>query len=287
MLMCRAPSALALPLPLILVLASASGCSWFCGSIELTLLPPEPPPHWVRAFPELAFELRSPDSFGAPWVPPCGGEPGDLGHPGVLGELGDLGALGDLAALRLPKKGNWPVLAYPLARGTRLMPAGALYPQDLTSDGLGLQLSWEHGPAAEVLLALANEGFDVSRVNAERLIAEMTDRSNADPWSLDLAFLGQRLFTGEFRLTDIRLLPSRALTLEVPVPACSPRRAGGRVFAAGGHAGLPPAVPGGCRRGLGPVRDRDGSASAAFRVKAGSSSQHGALKEIADAGIKC
>jgi hypothetical protein len=216
MLMCRAPSALALPLPLILVLASASGCSWFCGSIELTLLPPEPPPHWVRAFPELAFELRSPDSFGAPWVPPCGGEPGDLGHPGVLGELGDLGALGDLAALRLPKKGNWPVLAYPLARGTRLMPAGALYPQDLTSDGLGLQLSWEHGPAAEVLLALANEGFDVSRVNAERLIAEMTDRSNADPWSLDLAFLGQRLFTGEFRVTDIRLLPSRALTLEVP-----------------------------------------------------------------------
>jgi hypothetical protein len=49
-----------------------------------------------------------------------------------------------------------------------------------------------------------------------RLLDEMRARSNADPWSLDLALLGQKLASGRFRVTDIRCLPSRELTLQVP-----------------------------------------------------------------------
>jgi len=179
---------------LLLFLAIPAGCDWYSGSVEVGLRLPELPEHWRRAFPELCFELVSPD----PAVPltdclPCG-----------------------LGALRLPKQANWPVLAYPRARGVRLPPAGALFPLDLAPDGVTLRLSWEHGPAAEVLLALAREDFDISLVNGERLLTEMLARSAGDPWSLDLGHLAERLASGEFRVTDLRPLPAREIVLQVP-----------------------------------------------------------------------
>ena len=174
-------------------LALAAGCSWFSASLEVRVRLPEPPEHWLRAFPELAFELASPQA-----------NPPRVGGPAR-----------SLEVLRLPRRANWPVLAYPWARGVRLPPAGGLYPLDLAADGETLELSWEHGPAAEVLLWLAREGFDVSLVNGQRLLTEMLARSSGDPGSLDLGHLAVRLASGEFRVTDIRLLPSRELSLEV------------------------------------------------------------------------
>jgi hypothetical protein len=178
----------------LLALAIPAGCSWYSASVEVRARLPEPPEHWQRTFPELAFELDSPDAD----CPPAG-----IHYPGF-------------GALRLPKRANWPVLAHPWARGVRLPPAGALFPLDLAADGETLELSWEHGPAAEVLQALAREGFDVSRVNGERLLAEMSARSDADPGCLDLALLATCLASGEFRVTDIRPLPVREVVLVVP-----------------------------------------------------------------------
>jgi hypothetical protein len=178
----------------LLALAIPAGCSWYSASVEVRARLPEPPEHWQRTFPELSFELASPDA-----------------------ELSQSASLpGGFAALRLPKRANWPVLAHPWARGVRLPPAGALYPLDLAEDGETLELSWEHGPAAEVLQALAREGFDVSRVNGERLLAEMSARSDADPGCLDLALLAACLASGEFRVNDIRPLPAREVVLQVP-----------------------------------------------------------------------
>jgi hypothetical protein len=178
----------------LLALAIPAGCSWYSASVEVRATLPAPPEHWRRAFPELAFELACPQ---ADYLP-----------AGAL----TLGA----GALRLPKRANWPVLAYPWARGVRLPPAGALYPLDLAADGESLELSWEHGPAAEVLQALLREGCDVSLVNGERLLAEMQARAAGDPGSLDLDHLALRLASGEFRVIDIRPLPSQELSLEVP-----------------------------------------------------------------------
>ena len=120
------------------------------------------------------------------------------------------------ASLRLPKRANWPVLACPRARGVVLPPAGALYPLDLDSDGESLRLSWEHGPAAQVLQELARQGVDVSRLNGERLLEQMLALSAGDPGGLDLDHLASRLASGEFRVTDLRLRPTRELCLELP-----------------------------------------------------------------------
>jgi hypothetical protein len=179
-------------------LALAAGCSWFSPSLEVRLRLPELPEHWRRAFPELRFQLAYPEAD----CPQSGALPDAL--PGAR------------PAVRLPKRANGPVLAYPWARGVRLPPAGGLFPLDLAPDGDTLELSWEHGPAAEVFQALAREGFDIARVNARRLVAEMLVHSAGDPGCLDLESLADRLASGEFRVTDIRPLPARELTLQVP-----------------------------------------------------------------------
>jgi len=178
----------------LILLALPAGCSWYSSSIEVCARLPEPPEHWRRAFPDLRYE----------WESPGAGFPQAATLPRGT------------ATLRLPKQVNWPVLAYPRARGIRLPPAGGLFPLDLAADGATLAMSWEHGPAAQVFLALAREGFDISLVNAERLLAEMLARSTGDPGCLDLGHLASRLASAEFRVTDIRPLPARELTLGLP-----------------------------------------------------------------------
>jgi len=175
-------------------LALASGCSWFSSTVEVRVRTPAPPEPWREAFPELRFELSCLEGDPAQCCVAPGGQ----------------------ASLRLPKRANWPVLAYPWARGARLAPAGGLYPLDLDPGGDCLELRWERGPAAEVFQALIREGFEVGRVNARRLVEEMMARSTGDPFRLDLQALAGRLASEEFRVTDIVLLPARDVALEVP-----------------------------------------------------------------------
>jgi hypothetical protein len=159
----------------------SAACSWFSATTEVPVRVPEPPEHWRRAFPDLAFRILTPSGEGTAGL------------------------------VRLPKVPNWPVLAVPTARGVPLPPAGALWPWDL--EGEELVLSWEHGPAAEVFAALVREGVDIAPINGERLLEEMGPRGAGDPWALDLAHISERLASGIFRVTDIRLLPCRDVEL--------------------------------------------------------------------------
>lgn len=218
---------LALPAAAAFAVAFAAGCSWWSPFLEVRVGVPEIPEHWRKAFPELRFELHCPEAEPLP---------GTAGTPA-----------GSWVTLRLPKRANWPVLAYPWARGVRLPPAGGLFPMDLAAEGL--VLSWEHGSAAEVLQALAREGCDIASLNAPRLVQEMLERSGGDPGCLDLESLVEKLASREFRVTDIQLLPSRDLELELP-PATwfleSPFRAPQPLAA--GQALVLPAVPAGPHR---------------------------------------
>ena len=218
---------LALPTALLL----AAGCSWFSPSLELRARVPEVPEHWRRAFPELRFQLACLEA--------------GLPQPAALADL----CPGGSAILRLPKRSNWPVLAYPRARGVRLPPAGGLFPLDLNAAGDTLELSWEHGPAAEVFQLLAREGFDLGPLNARRLLEEMRSRSGGDPYCLDLELLAGRLVSGQFRATDLRLRPARDVTLELAPGTWfleSPFRPARALEA--GQALLLPAVPLGAHR---------------------------------------
>ena len=173
-----------------------AACSWFSTELTVSLCLPEPPDHWLKAFPDLGYELllsgmeAMPES--SPW--PADGK------------------------LSIPKEPNWPVLAVPVTRNGRLRlpPAGAVCPLNLSAEGQELALSWEGGPLAATLLALRREHVDVSALNTTRLEVEMRDRSGGDPWRLDLAHLAEKLASGEFRVTDIRSLPFRSLLLPVP-----------------------------------------------------------------------
>jgi hypothetical protein len=180
-------------LPLGLV---SAGCSWFSDELTVRVGLPTPPEHWIGAFAQLRYELVIPRADGSservPW--PADGR------------------------LSIPKEPNWPVLAVPLALEGRveLPPAGGVWPLDLSADGQELVLSWGSGPLAATLVALRREGVDLSSLNTARLAREMRERSGSDPWSLDLVYFEERLASGEFRVTDIRALPSRDLLLEIP-----------------------------------------------------------------------
>ncbi len=182
-------------LPVLLLSLLPVGCSWFSAELTVSLRLPEPPRHWLEAFPELSYELLLPRADAAPELRPW---PAD-------------------GKLCIPKEPNWPVLAVPVTqKGVRLPPAGAVWPMDLSAEGQELVLSWEDGPLGQTLLALRRERVDVSALNIARLQVEMRERSGADPWRLDLACLAERLASGEFRVTDIRALPCREVQLSVP-----------------------------------------------------------------------
>ena len=197
-------------LPVLLLCLPPAGCSWFSAELTVSLRLPEPPEHWLEAFPELCFELLLPRADAAPELRPW---PAD-------------------GKLCIPKEPNWPVLAVPVTRDGRLRlpPAGAVWPLDSSAEGRELALSWEDGPLAQTLLALRRERIEVSTLNTARLEVEMGNRSGGDPWRLDLAYLAERLASGEFRVTDIRALPCREVQLSVPAgtwflesPFCLPQ----------------------------------------------------------------
>ena len=156
-----------------------------------------PPDHWQAAFPRLSYLLVYPRD-----------DAGDFDQLLVDGRAP--------VRIELPRVCFLPVLAYPDpgAGIAELPPAGGVYPLDCTASGLSMFVSWEQGPIAEALRRLLSGGVDCSAVNVERLRREMSVRCRGDPWALDLEHIGARLASGQFRLTDIRLAPSRDVTIE-------------------------------------------------------------------------
>jgi hypothetical protein len=174
-----------------------AGCSFYSRSVALQVVLPQPPRHWQAAFPSLRYRIVIPD--------PAGG----------CTRLYTAGQ--DRApVVELPKLVNQPLLAYPEVpdRGLELPPAGGLYPLDCDLTTSRIRLSWEQGMIAEILARLWSRGVPCSGLNTPRLRREVEERSNGDPWSLDLNRLLAALAEGEFRVTDIRCAACRELVLD-------------------------------------------------------------------------
>jgi len=187
-------------------------CTWFGSQADLRISIPQPPEHWVRAFPDLTFVVVFPDTGGWRRVIAT-----DISQPTVI---------------TCVKAGNTPILAYPVSAGSIgfLRPAGGLFPMDCVDFGEPphLALSWQDGCLALIFKMLAERGFDTSLVNAARL-ASFVDR-HADPWALDLDAIAERLILGDFSAFDIDLLPTREVTVRpgagewfLESPCASPR----------------------------------------------------------------
>jgi hypothetical protein len=174
------------------------GCDVFGPTARVTVRLPEPPPHWLRAFPRLSFELE---------------------YPGPGGELCVIGPFswGTRVMVVCSKEANGAFLAWPLAGDERrrlLRPAGGLYPLCAQSGEGGdeLCLTWADGCLAVVMLRLAVAGRDPALVNAARLGGCLA--AEPDPWRWDLARIEQRLADGGFTAQDIDRLPTTDAVLQ-------------------------------------------------------------------------
>lgn len=168
------------------------GCDVFDPSDRVTILLPDPPSHWLRAFPRLLFELE---------------------YPGPGGELSVAGPFpwGERITVACSKAAQGAFLAWPLTGDDRrrlLRPAGGLYPLALRAGRPGdeLALTWVDGCLAVVMLRLAVAGRDTTLVNAERLGGYLA--AEPDPWRWNLTRIEERLAGGELAASDIERLPT-------------------------------------------------------------------------------
>jgi hypothetical protein len=196
--MSDAPRLRALQLSLLAILLPAvfcGGCRFLAAEAPVWVVLPDVPAHWRDTLGDPAWRVVVP-----------GMDTGPLIGPGI-------GAL----PLRVPKSQNVPVLGYPVAVEGRcvLPPAAAVFPADLAADHCTLALSWERGPAGEILRRLGVQGVDLETLNAPRLCREIEERFAPDPWALDLDRAADALVCGSFRVTDLRALDRREVRLPV------------------------------------------------------------------------
>jgi hypothetical protein len=186
---------LRIPVPLHLLLLCA--CAFYSPGVSLTVHLPEAPVHWRQTFPDLGFSILYPTNNGG-------------------GFASRRAASRDRVSVLCPKVPYLPVLAYPNIPGQSidLPPAGGVYPLDCDVAAESISLSWQGGAVAEVLRRLWEQGVDCSSINVPRLAGEIAARCQGDPWALDLERICTGLAAEEFRLTDIRLAPSRDLLVE-------------------------------------------------------------------------
>lgn len=119
-----------------------------------------------------------------------------------------------------------PVVAGPAGAGSRstnllapgvlrLRPAGAVVPLDVGADGV-LQVSWERGVLAALILDLWRGGANPWLVDIERLDRELRARAGADPWALDRDAILAALQAGEMSASVIRPRPKHTVSLALP-----------------------------------------------------------------------
>lgn len=97
----------------------------------------------------------------------------------------------------------------------RLRPAGAVVPLDVDANG-GLQVTWERGVLATLILDLWRGGANPWLLNIERLDRELRARAGADPWALDRSAILTALQAGEMSVSAIRPRPKHTVSLPLP-----------------------------------------------------------------------
>ncbi len=190
-------------------LMSLCGCSLFPGPRQVHL--PDLPAAWRHFAIVLRLtavdardgaEQRLPDALpGSVAVLPVGRHSASVvvAEPVVVGPAGagSRSANGDPSALRL-------------------RPAGAVVPHDVDAAGV-LQVTWEGGVLATLIMDLWRGGANPWLLNIERLDRELGVRAGADPWALDRSAILAALQAGEMSASAIRPRPKHTISLSLPV----------------------------------------------------------------------
>jgi len=195
----------------VLALALQLAC---CGdrltSGQYTLEFPQTPQAWVSLLGEPHWRVE--------WLAPDGRK-----------QTADILPGGSLQ-VELPATWTNPVSAWPYWPGHSLiaglfMPAGALFPFDVSGDSLCL--SWEAGPDSVFYWELANfAGQDKTKIPANfdwlrfRELLQSEDINAAvkqDPWLVDWRFVAEKTIEANFDRR--RLVPQAADSMNIPVPS--------------------------------------------------------------------
>ncbi len=122
--------------------------------------------------------------------------------------------------LEIPRERAVVILAEPLgspllspfgcAPAGAVLSPGALRPQSL-------QLSWENGFAATILLGLARNTVAPEAFNLKRFVDLCASRSNGNPWNLDSRLLIGDMLSGNLRVYSFQCLPIVETDLELPI----------------------------------------------------------------------
>jgi len=97
----------------------------------------------------------------------------------------------------------------------RLRPAGAVVPLHVDTGGV-LQVTWEGGVLATLILDLWRGGANPWLLNIERLDRELGARAGTDPWALDRSAILAALQAGEMSVSAIRPRPKHTVSLTLP-----------------------------------------------------------------------
>ena len=99
--------------------------------------------------------------------------------------------------------------------GRALRPAGAVVPVSDARSG-ALEVTWERGLLASLVLDLWRGGAKPWLLNLERLDREITARAAGDPWSLNREAILAALAADAMSSAAIRPLPERGADLQLP-----------------------------------------------------------------------
>ncbi|OQX28873.1 MAG: hypothetical protein B0D92_06630 [Spirochaeta sp. LUC14_002_19_P3] len=107
----------------------------------------------------------------------------------------------------------WPLVSDAPA-GWSFKPAG--FVQGTGSMREAVELNWQDGFAAELLLELAQKGVDLRRINGGRLAENIVKRSDSKPWLVDRRRLVSDILEGNLWVYSVKLLELNDLVLPLP-----------------------------------------------------------------------
>jgi hypothetical protein len=174
---------------LILVLIFLTGCEIFTNYKTVTVYLPESDP---------------------PWFIDSNNRTGTVFYPGISNKKESLDInWNNSFTIRIGKSSNVPIACYPSGY---LKPAGAvlsLYPEK----GETVQLNWEEGFLADLLLDLMQKELPVEHLNINKIVEEIGNKCQKDPWSISRDILEEAIIYNTLSVYKIKLSPRIDITL--------------------------------------------------------------------------
>ncbi|MCK5153279.1 MAG: hypothetical protein KAQ93_02890 [Spirochaetales bacterium] len=176
---------------LLLFIILLNGCELFTNYRTITVSLPKAPP---------------------PWFQDSNKQTGIVLYPGTSGYIEStvIEWKGSFS-IEMEKGSSIPIACYPSGY---LKPAGAILTTDLLP-GQNLQLNWEDGFLADLLLDLMEKRISIEYLNINRLSEEIQDECEGDPWSINKNLLMDAIIYNSLSVYKIKTGELQEITIPI------------------------------------------------------------------------